>query len=466
MVVTTTTHKQEGKRSMSIIRQDNLFDMQELFEMEPTHRFNAIFSTLELGPLLRIFDKKTHRGAPRELNYGAMIYSLIARVVERIPTIKLLMKRLKHDPFFRFDCGFLLSDDVPSESSYSRMITAISETDAMTKVQDMLVAQAIQEGYITEESLAIDATHFESRDKPTASEKKEKPAPKKRGRKPKDEQAEWQTAKQKLEDEKTLYEKEIVHQLDASVEALVNEMPIAPKWGIKKNSDGKNTFWFGLKAHLAVSTNSQYIIRGLMSSGNLNDGKAAIPLLKQIQQTMPGLFQAGIMDKGYDYKPIYQQLQEMNLHAVIAYNPRQEGEVIGFDEHFAPTCVREHSYRYDSYDAKYETLKYTRPKECAMCPLKDDSLCQKVYKIKRSVDLRKYPSPARGSSKWEFYYKQRGAVERVNAYLKEYFDLNNVRHRTGKKAKIHFQFVTLVYNATRLASDRLKAAKNAALAAA
>ena len=52
---------------MPIIRQDNLFDMQELFEMEPTHRFNAIFSTLELAPLLRIFDKKTHRGAGIEL---------------------------------------------------------------------------------------------------------------------------------------------------------------------------------------------------------------------------------------------------------------------------------------------------------------------------------------------------------------------------------------------------------------
>lgn len=451
---------------MSIIRQDNLFDMQELFEMEPTHRFNAIFSTLELAPLLRIFDKKTHRGAPRELNYGAMIYSLIARVVERIPTIKLLVKRLKQDPFFRFDCGFLLSDDVPSEASYSRMITAISETDAMTKVQDVLVAQAIQEGFITEESLAIDATHFEARDKPEASVKKEKPAPKKRGRKLKSEQAEWQAAKQKQEDEKTLYEKEIVHQLDASVETLVNEMPIAPKWGIKKNSDGKNTFWFGHKAHLAVSTNSQYIIRGLMSSGSLNDGKAAIPLLKQIQQTMPGLFQAGIMDKGYDYTPIYQQLQKTNLHAVIAYNPRREGEVIGFDEHFAPTCVREHSYRYDSYDAKYETLKYSRPKECATCPLKDDSLCQKIFKIKRSVDLRKYTSPARGSLKWTLYYKQRAAVECVNAYLKEYFDLNNVRHRTGKKAKVHFQFVTLTYNAFRLASDRLKPAKQAVLAAA
>src|SRR5699024_6340640 len=150
-------------------------------------------------------------------------------------------------------CGFLLSDDVPSEASYSRMIAAIGETDALSKVQDVLVALASQEGIITEESLAIDATHFEARDKAAAAEQKEKATQKKRGRQQQEQQAEWQAAQQKQEAEKTLYEKEIVHQLGASTEALVNEMPVAPKWGIKKNSDGKNTFWFGYKAHLAVS---------------------------------------------------------------------------------------------------------------------------------------------------------------------------------------------------------------------
>lgn len=58
----------------------------------------------------------------------------------------------------------------------------------------------------------------------------------------------------------------------------------------------------------------------------------------------------------------------------------------------------------------------------------------------------------------ETTYKERTAVERVNAYLKEFFDLNNVRHRTGKKAKLHFQLVTLVYNASKLAVDRIKVA--------
>ncbi|MDY7044014.1 IS5/IS1182 family transposase, partial [Virgibacillus sp. M23] len=77
---------------MSIIRQQSLFDIHELYEMEPTHHFEAVFSTINLDPILNLFDKPNKVGAPRELNYGAMIYSLIARVVERIVTIKDLIR--------------------------------------------------------------------------------------------------------------------------------------------------------------------------------------------------------------------------------------------------------------------------------------------------------------------------------------------------------------------------------------
>ncbi len=43
---------------------------------------------------------------------------------------------------------------------------------------------------------------------------------------------------------------------------------------------------------------------------------------------------------------------------------------------------------------------------------------------------------------------------------KEYFQLNSVRYRTGKCAKVHFDFVTLVYNASKLAADRIHALLN------
>jgi len=60
-------------------------------------------------------------------------------------------------------------------------------------------------------------------------------------------------------------------------------------------------------------------------------------------------------------------------------------------------------------------------------------------------DLRKYTAPARGSLAWKNIFKRRIAVERINAYLKDFFQLNNVRYRTGKRAKVHFDIVTLIY---------------------
>lgn len=441
---------------MTIIRQGSLFGLQELYDLEPTHRFEAVFSAIDIEPIFAVVTKKSRFGRPTELNYAAMIHSLIARITERIPFIKDLVKRLKHDMIFRLECGFLVSDSIPSEAAFSRMVTILSESNVLEKVKGTLLHQAISEGFVNDDTAALDATHFLSKDAAPPKEEQPKTEPKKRGRKSKEEREQWLIEKAEQEANLPLFEKKIEEQLDIPLADLQAEIPQDPQWGVKKNSEGKNVFWYGYKAHLAVGTKSQYILQSLLSSANLNDGKAAIPLLKGIHQNVPlPTLRYQTMDAGYDYEAIYTQIHRMGHQAVIAYNKRNEPEPIGFNKHFALTCVREHSYRYDSYDAKYETLKYTRPHECKGCPLTNDGLCQKVYKVKITTDLRRYTAPARGSKAWKTIFKRRTAVERVNAYLKGYFQLNNVRYRTGKRAKVHFDLVTLVYNASKLAADRL-----------
>ena len=37
---------------------------------------------------------------------------------------------------------------------------------------------------------------------------------------------------------------------------------------------------------------------------------------------------------------------------------------------------------------------YTQPKECSDCPLAQEGICQKVFKMKITKDLRKYTAPA------------------------------------------------------------------------
>lgn len=440
---------------MSIIRQGSLFDLQDLFDLEPTQRYDAILSAVDTDVIYQKIKKKSFKGTPVKLNYGAMINSLIIRISERIPTVKDLIKRLRDDFIFKLNCGFLVSDHTPSESAFSRLITKLDESNVLEESKEKVLLQANSEGFINDKACATDSTHFEARDQAPPKEEKPEKTPKKRGRKTKAEREEWLIKQAEQEANLPVYEKKIEAQLDVPLDILRSEIPQDPQWGVKKNSEGKNVFWYGYKAHLAVGTTSQYILQSLFSSGNLNDGKAAIALLKGVQRLPLSSLKYDIMDAGYDYPPIYEQIHRMGHQSVIAYNKKRESDPEGFDKHFAPTCVREHSYHYDSYDEKYETLKYTRPKECKGCPLAYDSLCQKVYKVKITTDLRRYTAPARGSKAWKTLFKQRTAVERVNAYLKEYFQLDNVRYRTGKRAKVHFDLVTLVYNASKLACDRL-----------
>src|SRR5699024_3482932 len=219
----------------------------------------------------------------------AMIISTFERYIERIPTIKDLVKRLHDDIAFKLNCGFLVSDAIQSEVSYSRLITQLEEEEILEREQ-------------------------------------------------------WLKEQAEKEANLPLYDKKIEAQLDISLAELRTEVPMNPKWGVKKNSEGKNEFWFGYKGHLAVGASSQYILQSLFSSGNLNDGKAANPLLKGIDERLPLPFlRYQTMDAGYDYEPIYEQVHRMGQQSVIAYNKRNEGESIGFDKHFAPNCFREHS---------------------------------------------------------------------------------------------------------------------------
>lgn len=451
---------------MPYIRHEILFSLQDLFNLEREQRFDLIFATIDLAPILQIVNKKSRFGAPVESNYSAIIYSLIARIVERIPTIKDLLKRLREDILFRLDCGFSLAESLPSAATYSRLIQKLSQSDALEQVSQNVVQLALKEGFISDDTIAIDATHIEARDRAPKKQKIEHAPtlPKKRGRKSKAEREVWLLQKQQEEAQKSIYEKKIEDQLHVSYEILREQMPITPTWGVKCNSEGKNLNWYGYKGHLAV-TPSQYIVGALLSSGSLHDSKAAIPLLKGLEAQFPTYrFRYATMDAGYDYEPIYEEVRKRKAQAITAYNRKREAEMMGYDAYFAPTCVREHAYRYDSYDAKYETLKYVRPRACESCPLAHDTLCQKVYKVKVTTDLRKYTAPARGSSSWKQIAKRRSAVERVNAYLKEFFQLNNVRHKTGAKAKLHFTLVTLVYNSIKLVIDRVNKEQKAQVA--
>lgn len=76
-----------------------------------------------------------------------------------------------------------------------------------------------------------------------------------------------------------------------------------------------------------------------------------------------------------------------------------------------------------------------------------------MYIVKVTQDLRRYTAPALRSKAWKTIFKRRTAVEWGNVYLREFFQLNNVRYRTGKRPNIHFDIATLIYNASKRAEE-------------
>ncbi|GAA3313505.1 hypothetical protein GCM10020331_003790 [Ectobacillus funiculus] len=122
---------------------------------------------------------------------------------------------------------------------------------ALEDVQETLLLQAIQEGFITDDVVAIDATHFESRDQSTPQEKKPKSGA----------EETWSEIKggtrslpkkEKNKNEmnrKTMYEKTIENQLDVDLETLRTTVPTEPNWGIKKKIV-KGRTRFGLDSKL------------------------------------------------------------------------------------------------------------------------------------------------------------------------------------------------------------------------
>lgn len=60
--------------------------------METTQKYEVIMAAIDLDIIFYEINKKSHLGAPSELNYGAMIVSIFARYIERISTSQTIEK--------------------------------------------------------------------------------------------------------------------------------------------------------------------------------------------------------------------------------------------------------------------------------------------------------------------------------------------------------------------------------------
>lgn len=72
-----------------------------MLNFDAQRRYETLLGDFDFSLLARVVGKQNHLGAPEKLNYNAMFISLVVRIIERIPFIKDIVRRLKQDPHLR-----------------------------------------------------------------------------------------------------------------------------------------------------------------------------------------------------------------------------------------------------------------------------------------------------------------------------------------------------------------------------
>lgn len=377
------------------IRQECLLSFDQIVKFQPATKLQSVLAQLDFSNLVTALEKPEHRKGPKGHNPLPLIYSLVAMQLEKISNICKLVQRLHCDPMFRYNCGFSVLETPPSESTFSRFLDKLANTEALEEEFKLLVLKAKELGIVDGDNVAIDSTQILAFEKSRPSSKI-----------PKD--------------------------------------SVSANWGKKKDTDGNDHKWFGWKLHILADCKSELPINIIMTPANVNDCTQAIPLMKQLKEHYGSAFCPSyyMMDKIYDVEDIYDHIiKNTEGQGIIAYNKRGSyAPPERLNENLHPICSMGYELAYWGRDGDY--LKYRCPHAVSKvdCP-QGQSWCSAssygyCYKVNYKKNHRFFSYPIRGSEQWKSLYDKRTAIERCNSRLKEYLNVNNIRSSGIKKAKV------------------------------
>ncbi len=138
-------------------RQQSLITLDDYMEIRPLTHLEAILSFMDFTLLHQHYPNNPHKRWPKGYEKEYLLRSLIGMQVQQLPEIKALTSRIKDDPLFKRTCGFEYTDN-PSESTFSRFITDISDTDILERTYRRMLAKARNLGLLELDNVAIDAS--------------------------------------------------------------------------------------------------------------------------------------------------------------------------------------------------------------------------------------------------------------------------------------------------------------------
>lgn len=237
--------------------------------------------------------------------------------------------------------------------------------------------------------------------------------------------------------------------------AAAGELP-APSGGRKEYTDEVGRVvrvveWFGYKFHLLVDVKHEVILAWQVTAANVGDNEVLAALLAQAQANLPERrIQTLAYDKACDDEGTHRLLHQQRIAPLIENRSlwkeeferplpgKKKADNLVHDEAGTVYCydlasqppVR-HKMSYIGHEPARGTLKYRCPACHEGWPCPSASRCNagrtygRTIRIKRELDLRRFPPIPRATKQFERLYKGRTAVERVNARLKIFWGLDD-----------------------------------------
>jgi transposase len=389
-----------------------------LLNLSETDKLICILDPIDLKPVVEKIKPKSNKG-PTGYNPEAILRAFLVQQIEKIPTRADLVSKIDRSPYLRYVCGFSTTGRVPSEATFSRYYSKLSETDGLELLMNDLLDQSIELNLLDTDTMAVDASKLEA----------------------------YERAKPKSKIDK--------------------ENDFTPDWGTKFDSHKNQITWFGWKIHAAVETKSELPIALTLTPANHADKTQAIPLVEKVNDFLAerDLIKPKYwtMDSGYDTTDIYEHiLFEQDSQAIIPINKRNAKQPpAGFyDFKGTPVCSGGHKMYYWGH---YKGVnKFRCPHVCGKVDCIhgtkwcSDSNYGQVTKTRPKENPRYISTPHRDSRTWRRIYNKRTSVERTFSRLKEHLNLENLTVMGAKKVKTHLLLSSISLIAARIAAEKIK----------
>ena len=230
--------------------------------------------------------------------------------------------------------------------------------------------------------------------------------------------------------------------------------------------------WFGYKLHLLVDVQHEVALAYQITSAHDADNGQVPALLEQAQANLPPQRIATLAyDKAADDEKVHELLDQAKIKPLIQnrslwkdeHERRPPGQRVPLnvvhDEAGTLPCYDQvsqppvrHPMAYIGHEPQRQTLKYRCPArhEGWSCPA--DERCNRgqryglAVRVRRDLDLRRFPPIPRATKQFERLYKGRTAAERVNARMKIFWGIDD-GNITGSRRFHAFVGVVMVVHA-------------------